>query len=274
MNIKIVNVFSSNNQGGNPCAIVDNAIKLSGEEMQSIATRINLPETIYIIPNKNQHLLRFFATKGELPLCCHGILGAAFYLFKLKGAKYINIESYIDNIKVNVEYCDGLISMSIANNGKILETNIDVSIIIAMLAINKGSISKDLPYAIASIGSPKLLVPIINRNTLFNIVPNLDLMTTWCKNHAINGIYAYSNDTINSSASYVGRSFNPLFSHQEDVATGAAAAALGQMLCANSGRLEGAYTIEQGANLGRPSKIFISITPKNIIIKGEAYLSN
>jgi len=48
--------------------------------MQSMATHLNLPETVFIIPDKNQYLLRFFATKGELPLCCHGTLGAAYYL--------------------------------------------------------------------------------------------------------------------------------------------------------------------------------------------------
>jgi hypothetical protein len=39
MNIQIVNVFSKNNQGGNPCAIVDNACYLNIDEMQSMATQ-------------------------------------------------------------------------------------------------------------------------------------------------------------------------------------------------------------------------------------------
>lgn len=75
MNIQIVNVFSKNNRGGNPCAIVDNVSHLNTDEMQSMATQLNLPETVFIIPEKNDYLLRFFATKGELPLCCHGALG-------------------------------------------------------------------------------------------------------------------------------------------------------------------------------------------------------
>ena len=82
MNIQIVNVFSKINQGGNPCAIVDNAYHLNIDEMQSMATQLNLPETVFIIPDKNDYSLRFLATKGELPLCWHGALGAAYYLFK------------------------------------------------------------------------------------------------------------------------------------------------------------------------------------------------
>jgi hypothetical protein len=48
MKVKIVNVFSINNQGGNPCAIVANASHLSTDEMQAMATRLNLPETVFI----------------------------------------------------------------------------------------------------------------------------------------------------------------------------------------------------------------------------------
>ncbi len=67
------------------------------------------------------------------------------------------------------------------------------------------------------------------------------------------------------------RSFNPLFSHKEDIATGVAAAGLGHMLCVSSGKSEASYSIEQGANLGKPSKIFIAITKNKITIKGGAY---
>lgn len=57
MNIQIVNVFSKNNQGGNPCAIVDNACHLNTDEIQSMATQLNLPETVFIIPDENDYLL-------------------------------------------------------------------------------------------------------------------------------------------------------------------------------------------------------------------------
>jgi predicted PhzF superfamily epimerase YddE/YHI9 len=33
------------------------------------------------------------------------------------------------------------------------------------------------------------------------------------------------------------------------------------------------FTIEQGANLGRPSRINVSINPEKISIKGEVYFS-
>lgn len=164
MKVRIVNVFSINNQGRNPCAVVDNASHLSTDEMQVVATHLNLPETVFIIPDKNQYLLWFFATKGELPLCCHGAMGAAYYLFKSDLPKPIRIKSYQTQIILDIARNDNLISMSILNNGKIINDNIDLDIISRLLNLDKTSININLPCVITSIGSPKLLVPVINRN--------------------------------------------------------------------------------------------------------------
>jgi trans-2,3-dihydro-3-hydroxyanthranilate isomerase len=271
MKVRIVNVFSINNQGGNPCAIVDNAAHLSTDEMQAMATHFNLPETVFIIPDKNQYLLRFFATKGELPLCCHGALGAAYYLFKSDYGKSFNIKSYQTKTSLDIACDDNLIAMSIVNNGKIVDDNIDLDITSKLLNIDKTAINPHLPSAVASIGSPKLLVPVIDRNILFNMAPNLTLISQWCKKYSVNGVYVYSNDTENPDSDYVGRNFNPLFSHQEDIATGVAAAALAFMLNLKNDSKKHNFTIEQGANLGKSSKIYISLAQDYITIKGEAY---
>jgi PhzF family phenazine biosynthesis protein len=271
MKVRTVNVFSINNQGGNPCAIVDNAAHLSVDEMQAMATDFNLPETVFIIPDKNQYLLRFFATKGELPLCCHGALGAGYYLFKSDYGKSFTIKSYQTKTNLDIACNDNLVSMSIVNNGKVIDDNLNLDIISKLLSIDKTSINVHLPCAVASIGSPKLLVPVIDRNFLFNMVPNLDLISQWCKKHSVNGIYVYSNDTEQPHSDYVGRNFNPLFSHQEDIATGVAAAALVFMLNLKNEKKKNHFTIEQGANLDRPSKIYIALTQDYTTIKGEAY---
>jgi PhzF family phenazine biosynthesis protein len=273
MTIRIVNVFSINNQGGNPCAIVDNAAHLSTDEMQAMATDFNLPETVFIIPDKNQYWLRFFATKGELPLCCHGALGAAYYLFKSDSGKSFNIKSYQTKTNLDIACDDNLIAMSIINNGRMVDDNIELDIISKLLDIDKTSINAHLPCAVASIGSPKLLVPVIDRNILFNMVPNLDLISQWCKKYSVNGIYVYSNDIEQPHSDYVGRNFNPLFSHQEDIATGVGAAALAFMLSSKNDSKKNNFTIEQGANLRKPSQICVSIRTQKITIKGAVYFS-
>ncbi len=272
MKVSIVNVFSINNQGGNPCAVVDNASHLSTDEMQAMATKLNLPETVFIIPDKNQYLLRFFATKGELPLCCHGALGAAYYLFKSDIKKPFIIKTYQTRTHLDIKYDNSLISMSTINNGKV-DDKVDLNIVSRLLAINKASIDTHLPCAIASTGSPKLIIPVINRSILLNMTPNLDLISQWCNKHSVNGIYVYSNDTENYDSDYIGRNFNPLFSHQEDIATGVSAAALAFMLNLKNDKKNNNFTIDQGVNLGNPSQIYVSIEPEQITIKGEVHFS-
>jgi PhzF family phenazine biosynthesis protein len=273
MKVKIINVFSINNQGGNPCAIVDNAAHLSTDEMQAMARHFNLPETVFILPDKNQYLLRFFATKGELPLCCHGALGAAYYLFNSDHGKSFTIKSYQTKTNLDIACDDNLIAMSIVNNGKVIDDNLDLDIISKLLAIDKTSINAFLPCVVASIGSPKLLVPVIDRDILFNMLPNLDLISQWCKKYSVNGVYVYSNDTEQPHSDYVGRNFNPLFSHQEDIATGVAAAALAFILNLKNDKKKNNFIIEQGANLGKPSQICVSIRTQKVTIKGAVYFN-
>lgn len=267
MNIQIVNVFSKNNQGGNPCAIVDNACYLNIDEMQSMATQLNLPETVFIIPDENDYSLRFFSTKGELPLCCHGALGAAYYIFKSDIKKPFIIKIYQTQTHLDIKCKNSLISMSIINNGKIMDDNVDLDIVSRLLAIDKTSIATHLPCVIASIGSPKLIIPVIGRSILFNMTPNLDLIGQWCKKYSVNGLYVYSKDTESPNSDYIGRNFNPLFSHQEDIATGVAAAALGLVLNLKKDNKKRNFIIEQGDNLNQPSQIDIAISTKKITIK-------
>lgn len=269
--IKIINVFSIENKGGNPCAVVDNADHLSPKEMQALASRLRQPETVYILRWQHMILLRFFATKREHPLCYHGALGAAFYLCKLGGLDKINLTSYHDYTWLKIRCENNIVSMSIPNKGQFIKGTIYTEAACKLLNINKAIIDENLPCVVFSIGNPKLFVPIKDRKSLFNINPRLRRITKWCKDNNINGIYAYSRDTEHSDSDFVGRNFNPFFSHQEDIATGTAAAALCRMISLSVPVIDYSFTIEQGAHLNSPSKIHVEVSDKIIKIKGYAY---
>ncbi len=271
MVIVTANVFCLENAtGGNPCAIVDNFEQLSVEAMQQIAKRLDLPETVFIFHENDEYILRFFATKGELPLCCHATLGAVFFLTKEKHSKPFPLRTY-SGIKIGTERTNTMASMSVAK-GRILEKSVNMVEIGKMLNMDDGDIDKTLPCVIASIGSPKLLVPIRNRKTLFEINPNNALIMEWCRDNEINGLYVYSSDTIDGNADYVARNFNPLFSDNEDVATGVAAATLCQALHLMANQPTGTCVIEQGYNLKRPSKIQVFLSADDIRIAGRVNL--
>lgn len=80
------------------------------------------------------------------------------------------------------------------------------------------------------------------------MVPNLDLISQWRKKYYVKEIYIYSNDTEQPYFDYVRRNFNPLFSHQEDIATSVAATALAFMLNLKNDNKKNHFTTEQSAN--------------------------
>jgi PhzF family phenazine biosynthesis protein len=96
--------------------------------------------------------------------------------------------------------------------------------------------------AIASVGSPKLLLELDSVAALLALHPDLARITAWGKEHGVSGCYAYAR---RGDGSFEGRNFNHLDPALEDSATGVAAGALTVHL----GR---AITLHQGANLGQP----------------------
>ncbi len=271
MELITANVFCSDNSaGGNPCAIIDNANNLTPETMQPMATRLNLPETIFILQKKDRYILRFFATKGELPLCCHGTLGAVFYLTHQKGTRFSSLDSY-NGINIRTACTATTASMFVAK-GQLIKTPIKLSEVAQLLNLDVAQIDSSQACVVASIGSPKLLVPIQNRKRLFEIKPNNDLIIEWCRKNKINGLYIYSTDTIDPQADFVARNFNPLFSDQEDIATGVAAASLCQAQLLMANQSTGNFIVEQGYNLEKPSKIQISVSQDDIEISGNVTL--
>ncbi len=117
-----------------------------------------------------------------------------------------------------------------------------------MLKITENDIDNSLPFKITSVGSPKLLIPIKSLETLTQIIPDTETIKTWSIANQVNGFYVYSAKTINSTANFHARGFNPKGGHVEDAATGVAAATLALAVQKD-------IIIEQGYTLHKPSEL-------------------
>ena len=95
LNFITVDVFTDQQFGGNPLAVVLNGHGLTTEQMQSIAAEFNLAETTFVLPPKSPHHaaeVRIFTPRAELPFAGHPNVGTAFVLATL-GNSYGNIIS-------------------------------------------------------------------------------------------------------------------------------------------------------------------------------------
>lgn len=269
-----VTVFSKRRGGGNPCLIIDDIQDLSEEKMQQLATKKNFPESVFILRDKqtSKITLRFFTPKSELPLCCHGALGAAYYLLHNGATSPLTLFSFQEDKKLNLFIENDMVSMQVST-GKQLPIGIDPKTAVNLLNLDSDQqLSSKLPFCVASIGSPKLLIPLHNEKTLLELEPNNFLIKEWSKQNHVNGVYAYAKDEKIPNC-FMARNFNPRFSDNEDVATGVAAPALASIIHNASGKKKiEIYTINQGENLGKPSQLFVTVSQKDIKLTGNVRL--
>jgi predicted PhzF superfamily epimerase YddE/YHI9 len=115
------------------------------------------------------------------------------------------------------------------------------------------------PPAIASVGSPKLLLEVADSATLQALTPDLPRIHEWGKQHGVSGCYVWCR---RADGTFEGRNLNHLDPAAEDSATGVAAGAL-------SVHLGIGLTLYQGAHLGTPCRLHTTLLDENILIGGK-----
>lgn len=270
MQIYHLNVFTCQAQGGNPCAVVI-GFQHGPRAMQELARSLGMPETIFIQLRSDHCVhLRFFSLDGELPLCGHGVL-AATYLLQRCGFEFPLMITTQENLEVQVYADADQVDMLCAPAGLTQDVP-ELSRIYASLGISSADLDLDLPLSISSIGSRKLLLPLDCRSKLAALTPDYAAIAAWSEAHQVNGLYCYCKETLDPSADFHARSFNPRFGHPEDAATGVAAGALMQAMAGRATAQEAQLTIEQGHALGQPSLLRCAASQEGIRVGGAVTL--
>ena len=93
----IVDAFTDTAFKGNPAGVCLVDSPLSDERMLEIAQELNLSETAFLHPLKNNgvYSIRYFSPKMEIPLCGHATLGSAKVIFskqQLNEVHFLNIQ--------------------------------------------------------------------------------------------------------------------------------------------------------------------------------------
>ncbi|AVR98060.1 PhzF family phenazine biosynthesis protein [Pseudoduganella armeniaca] len=114
--------------------------------------------------------------------------------------------------------------------------------------------------AVASVGSPKLLLRVAGPAALHALRPDLAAIQAWGREHGINGCYVWCE---RPDGALEGRNFNHPEGGKEDSATGVAAGALTVLL----GR---SLQVYQGANVGQPCLIRTVWDGDRLLVGGAA----
>lgn len=224
MQLHRLRVFTRDAESGNGAVVVSGVDADSGT-LQSFAAELGEPTTVFILPSKIAVArLRFFTTQAELPACGHGILAAAHVLLGY------------DEDELEVETQAGTVRLRRDGNGQVgfharvsrpLTHDFGRREVLDILGLPESAVLPGLPFTVASVGSPKLLVPVADIKSLHALRPAYTRLATWSASYGINGAYVYTPETIDPAASFHARGFNPLLGNPEDVATGVAAGGAG-----------------------------------------------
>lgn len=206
MQLHRLRVFTRDAESGNGAVVVSGVDADSGT-LQSFAAELGEPTTVFILPSKIAVArLRFFTTQAELPACGHGILAAAHVLLGY------------DEDELEVETQAGTVRLRRDGNGQVgfharvsrpLTHDFGRREVLDILGLPESAVLPGLPFTVASVGSPKLLVPVADIKSLHALRPAYTRLATWSASYGINGAYVYTPETIDPAASFHARGSTP-----------------------------------------------------------------
>lgn len=252
-----INVFTTQQDQGNPLPVVILNQALSTHAMQQIATMFNQSETIFIeAAQSDLPKLHIYTPMHELPFAGHPIIGALEVLNIIREQKPLT----------SVLCKSGIVHASYDAENKIYwikaptipsqrKSALDISLTAKMLGITKAQILHE-PIWINS-GSEQLLVQINDPQAIDAITVDLGLFEQYATLYPGRSmIYLWAKSPDGIYARYLYLNHGAL---REDSGTGSAAANLGGWhLLQGQTNLE--YKIQQGTYLGQESILYLKVT--------------
>jgi trans-2,3-dihydro-3-hydroxyanthranilate isomerase len=264
----LLDVFTDQIFGGNPLAVFPEAPPLEPALMQRLAGEMGLSETVFVTADARgpaRHRLRIFTPRMELPFAGHPTVGTAVLLSELglapvapaEGQASFTLETAVGLVPVTVDRRGGVghAQLSLPNVPRVGPEPPVRADLAAMIGVAPDDLAAEpwRPLA-ASGGVPYLFIPVRDLAVLGRVQMDLGrwraLLAGWWAPH-VYVICRVGERQIRA------RMFAPAMGIAEDPATGAAAVALPAYLAATASVQPGvhAWTIEQGIEMGRPSRM-------------------
>ncbi|MCU1266573.1 MAG: hypothetical protein JWM21_2891 [Acidobacteria bacterium] len=286
-----LDVFTDQPFTGNPLAVFPDSATITDEDMLKIAREMNLSETVFVLPPRDEKTLRrlrIFTPTRELPFAGHPIVGTWNALSREgivplpeggQGWSRIFHEVGIGVLPVDIEFMDGQPVQVVMTQGAFevigeIDDSEGQAEIARALGLNREDLDESLPIQIVSTGLPSLAVPIRSLSDLRQCRVNAALLGQIYTRAGATGCHAFTRETMEVGAARAhARFFAPADNIAEDPATGSASGALGAYLIHHNaiavepiaGKFN--FVIEQGDFIQRPSRINIEITGKPGVVE-------
>ena len=247
----LCDVFTDRALSGNQLAVFTDARKLSPATMQALARETNLSESVFVFPAESggHARIRIFTPTRELPFAGHPTLGAAFVLGGPMQSNDVRLETGAGIIPVSLEREGPRIVFGwMVQPVPVVETFAAREALLAALGVGESL----LPVERYDLGPSHVYVALESPEQVAKIAPD---MTALARVGDV-GVNVFAR----TAQGWKTRMFAPSHGVNEDPATGSAAGPLAVHLLRHGWIQAGdEIQIEQGAEVGRPSRLYARV---------------
>jgi trans-2,3-dihydro-3-hydroxyanthranilate isomerase len=250
----IVRACTRRGGGGSPTAVLLDDAALTDDGRRAIVQRAGTSHAAFIaVDADGVPAVRFFTTHGELTNCGHGTIAAQALLLRQRGlpehrgrqrtgGRTFDTTAVRRDDGMEVWFDQGPIE---------LRAGEDAGGLLPALGVGAGDIPAGHGLCVASPGTPRLLVPVRDRSTLFALRPAFDRLAAECRRRGYLGCFVYT--PLSHEDVVAARMFAPVIGVDEDNVNANSAGCLAAFLHMTRGTA--AITVEQGDVVGRPSAV-------------------
>jgi PhzF family phenazine biosynthesis protein len=252
--------FTADPAGGNPAGVVLDARGMDDATMQAVAAEVGYSESAFLVSKGGGVVdIRYFSPLAEVPFCGHATIASAVAHAERNGPGLLRLMTRAGEVPVQtVAGPDGLTAtlMSVAPRSTDLAPT-DLAELLAALGWAPEDLDPALPPRVAFAGAWHPVLATATRTRLAELDYDFERLGALMAARDWTTVALVHRE---SDAVFHARDPFPPGGVVEDPATGAAAAALGGYL-RELGLITppARFTIHQGVDMGRPSRISVDV---------------
>lgn len=276
MKFYIVDCFAEDKYQGNQLAVFIPDRTVSDMEMQQVANEIGFSETTFILSGKQSnggYDVRIFTPAVEVPFAGHPTLGTAHiirHILENDNTDKVLLNLKVGQIPVRFDGKELVMSQNEPEFGEVLQKETVVN----ALSITADDVRDDYPVQWVSTGLEAIIVPLKSVSAIEKCHVNYDERQRFIDEHYQCNILVFA-----EAENWLRvRVFMDDPGFLEDPATGSANGNLAGYLLRHNffGRNDLQYSVSQGSEMGRPSKLNVRADLENgrytIEVGGHAYI--